>query len=74
MAETSLMSQETGENPVLILDDVLSELDPLRQEQLLGMVNGLTQTLISSTDHPPLLSGRQVKSFLVKTGSVKELN
>lgn len=74
MAETALMAQETGENPVLILDDVLSELDPLRQEQLLSMVNGLTQTLISSTDHPPLLAGRRVKSFLVKSGSVKELN
>ncbi len=73
MAETSLMAQETGEHPVLILDDVLSELDPLRQEKLLSMVTGLTQTLISSTDHPPLLSGRRVKSFLVKAGSVKEM-
>ncbi len=74
MGETTLMSQETGENPVLILDDVLSELDPLRQEQLLSMVNGLTQTMISSTDHPPLLAGRQIKSFQVRSGSVKEMN
>ena len=35
LAEAGLLKQETGEEPVVLLDDVLSELDQSRQEYLL---------------------------------------
>ncbi|MCB0215992.1 MAG: DNA replication/repair protein RecF [Chloroflexi bacterium] len=50
LAESRLMWAETGERPVILLDDVLSELDPGRQAQLLGHLDPRQQTLITTTD------------------------
>ena len=38
MAERELFCTETGESPVLLLDDVLSELDPGRQDFVLNQI------------------------------------
>lgn len=51
LAELEIIKQQTGEMPILILDDVLSELDKSRRERLLKFCK-LTQTFISSTDKP----------------------
>src|SRR5574337_87779 len=53
LAEIDLVFQETGEYPVLLLDDVMSELDNQRQLDLLSLVIGKTQTFITTTtlDH-----------------------
>ena len=49
LAEIDLMKQESGDYPVLLLDDVLSELDDKRKEQLLDSINGM-QTFITCTE------------------------
>lgn len=49
LAERELFLAETGEAPVLLLDDVLSELDPFRQEFVLNRIGG-GQTLITCCD------------------------
>lgn len=49
LAEIDIMKEETGEYPVLLLDDVLSELDDRRKEYLLDSIDEI-QTLITSTD------------------------
>ena len=46
-----VIKSEIGEYPILLLDDVLSELDSMRQERLLNMVTRY-QTLISCTAIP----------------------
>ena len=48
LAEIELVRQETGDMPVLLLDDVLSELDSSRQHFLLDSIEK-TQTLITGT-------------------------
>ncbi len=48
-AEIDLMKEESGEYPVLLLDDVLSELDDSRKEYLLDNIEEI-QTLITSTE------------------------
>ena len=51
LAEVDLMHRETGELPVLLLDDVLSELDVHRRRFLLRYLNdGPQQAVISATD------------------------
>jgi DNA replication and repair protein RecF len=42
--------QAAGATPVLLLDDVLSELDPDRREALLGAVEGVGQAILTSAD------------------------
>lgn len=38
LAQRKLMEKETGEIPILLLDDVLSELDPMRQDFVLNQI------------------------------------
>ncbi len=46
LAEREIFKAETGEYPVLLLDDVLSELDESRQSYVLNRIGG-GQTLIT---------------------------
>lgn len=48
LAEIELVRKKIGENPVLLLDDVLSELDRKRQHHLLNSMEGI-QTMITCT-------------------------
>ena len=49
LAELDLIKNETGENAVLLLDDVMSELDNSRQEFLIRSLSDI-QLFITSTD------------------------
>ena len=50
LAEVALMRQETGEDPVLLLDDVMSELDASRRAALAQTVIDAPQAIITATD------------------------
>lgn len=50
LAELDIITQKTGDSPVLLLDDVLAELDDLRQNYLMKKINEKTQTIITSVD------------------------
>ena len=50
LAELEWMHGETGESPVLLLDEVLAELDAARRTCLLDTVNGVDQALLTATD------------------------
>lgn len=49
LAEIQLLEDATGETPVLLLDDVLSELDPARQHDLIRFLHH-TQIFLTTTD------------------------
>ncbi|KGF71524.1 recombinase RecF [Neosynechococcus sphagnicola sy1] len=49
LAELNLIEAIVGETPLLLLDDVLAELDPHRQNQLLSTIQDRFQTLITTT-------------------------
>jgi DNA replication and repair protein RecF len=51
LAETDLMMEDAGERPVILLDDVLSELDPRRRDDLTAAVTALdAQVIVTATD------------------------
>jgi DNA replication and repair protein RecF len=50
LAEIECICQEVGEYPVLLLDDVLSELDRHRQTQLIRTFQDKVQTFVTATD------------------------
>ncbi len=72
LAELAFFREETGEYPTLLLDDVMSELDSGRREQLLAFIRGEDmQALITATDEayfPPRDFGT---IFRVEHGTVK---
>ena len=50
LVEGMLLERERGESPVLLLDDVLSELDETRRRLLLEQVARSRQAIVSTTD------------------------
>ncbi|MCO7175275.1 DNA replication/repair protein RecF [Sporolactobacillus kofuensis] len=49
LAEIELIKHEVGEYPILLLDDVLSELDDIRKTHLLGVFKQKVQTFVTTT-------------------------
>lgn len=75
LAEISLIESETGTSPILLLDDVLSELDESRQVFLLENIGEL-QTFITCTGIEDSI-GKYIKEstmFNVKNGEFKNVN
>ncbi len=72
LAEIELVKKKTGENPVLLLDDVLSELDRNRQHYLLNSIEGI-QTLITCTGMEEFVGDRQKYDsiFYVENGKIE---
>jgi DNA replication and repair protein RecF len=53
LAESDLIEARSGERPILLLDDVLSELDPSRREALLARVGEAGQVIVTSVEADP---------------------
>ncbi|HFU4449223.1 TPA: DNA replication/repair protein RecF [Streptococcus suis] len=73
LAEIELMKEITREYPILLLDDVMSELDNSRQVKLLETITDKIQTFITTTslDHLHQLP-ESLKIFRISKGTVKE--
>ncbi len=74
LAEIQLIEEKVGEPPVLLLDDVLSELDDERQTHLLNTMKGHVQTFVTTTsvagiDHETI---QRAKVFHVDQGHVTD--
>lgn len=50
LSELDIITEKTGDEPVLLLDDVLAELDDIRQNYLLKSITCATQVVITSVD------------------------
>jgi DNA replication and repair protein RecF len=75
LAEIELIQSEIGEYPILLLDDVLSELDDYRQSHLLNTIQGKVQTFVTTTsvegiNHETL---KQAATYNVTEGEMTKL-
>ncbi|MFI3200025.1 MAG: DNA replication/repair protein RecF [Eubacteriales bacterium] len=75
LAELELMKKITKENPILLLDDVLSELDSKRQNYLLNTIGNI-QTIVTGTGIEEFVKNRfQInKVFEIKSGTIIDEN
>ena len=74
LAELKLIEEVVGEPPVLLLDDVLAELDPKRQNQLFHGIFDRFQTLIATT-HLDAFAQKWIDSaqiFTVQAGKISK--
>lgn len=76
LSEVELINQEIGEYPILLLDDVMSELDNNRQISLMKLIENKVQTFITTTtlEHLKLNDNLQPAIFDVSNGIVTERN
>jgi len=70
LAEADLVAERRGAPPLLLLDDVLSELDPGRRRTLAHLVAGRGQTLITATD-PAMLPSEPDQLVEVRAGTAR---
>lgn len=68
LAELEIIKERTGEYPILLLDDVFSELDESRQKRLLAFTSR-TQTIITCTEYNLDLKANIIK---IENGKVAE--
>ena len=72
LAETETFFNRFGEYPILILDDVLSELDKKRQRKLVSAVEHL-QTIFTATGMDrTIFKNKQFNRLIVENGKVKQ--
>ena len=73
LSELDIITSKTGEEPVLLLDDVLAELDDIRQNYLLKSINKNTQTIITSVDTVLFEKEflKDVKIYNIEDGNIK---
>lgn len=70
LAEREIFLSETGEAPILLLDDVLSELDRKRQEFVLNRLSG-GQTLITCCEDADISRRTGGRVLFVEKGRIK---
>ena len=70
LAEVEIFRALSGEYPVLILDDVMSELDLPRRRKLLEQI-GDVQTILTCTHTEKVLFGKTVNKIRIVNGAVK---
>jgi len=69
LAEAEVIKKDVGESPCFLLDDVMSELDPDRQNFILNHIEGM-QAFITCCDPSNIKNLKEGKIFNVKEGRV----
>ena len=69
LAEAEILKKNTGEYPICLLDDIMSELDPKRQNFILNHIKEM-QTFLSCCDPETLKNLKEGKRFQIKSGEV----
>ncbi len=74
LAEVQAMAAETGDTPVLLLDDVMSELDVRRREMVLEALARVDQAILTATDWEDFTPGFRAQAHLLQVvaGQVRE--
>jgi DNA replication and repair protein RecF len=72
LADRVVLAEERGDPPLLLLDDVMSELDAARRERLVERISAAGQSVITTTDlaHVPGAGEPGVVRLRVEPGSV----
>ena len=75
LAEINYLKEKTGTYPVLLLDDVLSELDKNRQLKLLDAINENVQTFITTPSISDIKEDllKKAKVFKIENGNISEI-
>ena len=72
LAQLEYVKNNTGEYPVLLLDDVMSELDSERRTHLLKFIDGRVQTFITVNDKHLIPDLNNNAYFYIENGKVMQ--
>ncbi|WP_242853142.1 DNA replication/repair protein RecF [Pseudobacteroides cellulosolvens] len=73
LSELEIVKESSGEYPILLLDDVMSELDSKRREYLIENIKNI-QTFITCTDKNEFIKGIDKETCFIKIENGKIVN
>ena len=71
LSQAYILTDETDDPPVILLDDVMSELDRSRQEFVMTKINNM-QVFITCCDMNEVISSSRGKLYIIENGQVKK--
>ncbi len=71
LTECEIIKQSTGRKPILLLDDILSELDKKRKEFFMEKIGDM-QIFITCTQKEGAANNKNAKFFCIENGKLKE--
>jgi DNA replication and repair protein RecF len=74
LAERQVLADERGQTPLLLLDDVMSELDAERRERLVARITAAGQSVVTTTEleHVPTADDTDVARVEVSGGVIDQ--
>ena len=71
LAEVDLLSERSADQPVVLLDDVLSELDPMRRSHVVDRVSTLEQVIVTTAERDVgrLFGNQALSRFAIGPGA-----
>lgn len=72
LAEVEMIRQDAGEYPVLLLDDVMSELDGERRKRLVKTITGKIQCFITGTEGLKAFAEFDPRWYYIQDGQIKK--
>lgn len=72
LAETLYIEEEMGEHPILLLDDIMSELDSRRRQFVFDGVQGKGQVFITGTEGDEFSPGTRGRRYHISQGRILE--
>lgn len=75
LSEIEIFKAQTGNSPILLLDDVFSELDHVKKNNLLNYIQNNMQTIITTTDLDSISDAirKHAKLIEISSGKIKNI-
>lgn len=72
LALVDLIRKETGKSPILVLDDVFSELDENRKKEVYDIINKFDQVFVTGCDIKDIDGIKNVVKYEIKNGKIEK--
>ncbi len=72
LAETEMFNNRFGEYPIIILDDVLSELDKKRQRKLIDAVANMQSVFTTTHIDRTVFKDKEINKITIESGKIKK--
>lgn len=73
IAEAQMLQAQLGEQPIVLIDDLFSEIDNDRAVKIIDHLRQAGQVFITATQIPVMIAATQTKYFKVENGSIQLL-
>ena len=74
IAELKLIKEKINETPIILIDDLFSEIDKFREERIMNLLQGLGQTFITTTIEVKETKkySEDLRYFYIDNGKIKK--